>query len=277
MREQTFSYSEIKDAYLSTIKGERITALEKNHKFLMNHKYAWSFNQDEFYGATSKAMEEWLKSGYKVESLILDPPIIPLRKRRRLNFRDEGELQLDLMWSGHDYPFLDWTKRDIMPGMRVDISLGFASIVNPEVIADFNRWVLRALVALESAGVDLEIWVNSVTRGLFARGDETVKVSIQVKKEGEQSDYLMWSPLMSPGGYRHLYFLADVLAADRFKRVVNEDLGYAVSDGELSVKYNSDTQTIKIGRPAILRSFSEEEMDLNLREVLAQARRTTNS
>jgi hypothetical protein len=49
-------------------------------------------------------------------------------------FAEEGELDLPLAWSGHDYPYLAWETRKSKPGIRMVVEFGFSV-----------RWTMRPL------------------------------------------------------------------------------------------------------------------------------------
>jgi hypothetical protein len=271
MIEETFPYADFKSMYIDVVEGRSVVKLPGNKKVETHLSDQW--RSSGFYGATSDQVVEWLRNGYRVEGFTLDPPIHPVRKRRRLIYGEEGELQLDLAWSGHDYPFLDWEKRDIMPGMHIDIELDFNGSVSSSVIAEYGRWVLRALVALEKAGIDLEVWITSGSHSLTARGGESGRIHYEVKKSGEQMDYLGWSVMLSPGAFRHFHFLGYTISCDMNGRIVSSGFGTAMSGNKFSVSFSPDNRSLRFNCPGNTASFPENEMEMQLREVLKQARR----
>lgn len=271
--ENTLDYFEVKDLYIKAISGEKICQLINNNQVMNQYVAGWK-KGGSFYGPTANQLIEWLHSGYRQPGLVLDPPIDPIRKRRRIRFADEGELQLDLAWSGHDYPFLVWDERDIMPGMKVLIRENFRSDVPVNISIEYNRWILRALIALEESGIDLEVSIFIHNQHCLVGDSGETRHYIRVKKVGEQTDFLSWSPMLSPGGFRHLVFLADIIAADVNKKNIQSSLGNGTNGNEKwDVIFDKEEGELQFKCPYTPRSFPEAEMDLRLRDVLYQAKR----
>lgn len=271
--EHTMPFADLKAAYIKAVNGEVICKRMGNQARINEFVSAWR-TKSSFYGPSSEQMVEWLRQGYRPEGLTLDPPITPVRKRRRLQFSEEGELQLDLAWSGHDTPFLQWTTRESRPGMRVSVYTNFQAGTNVKVVQDYYQFVLRALVALESAGIDLEIWITSDSRDVF-QGDysSTLVSHVQVKKEGEQTDYLGWSPMISPGGYRHLKFLDYVLASDALGKTITAGLGRAKDmTHSWRVTFEPNERVLTFRCPWHPNDFPAQEMEIQMREVLSVSR-----
>jgi hypothetical protein len=272
--ENTLNYADLKTAYIDLVNGGKVCKRAGNQSKAAELATSWQ-RKTSFYGPNSKSVIEWLHKGYRAPGLTLDPPIDPIRKRRRLKYGDEGELQLDLMWSGHDYPWLDWTKRDLMPGMRVDIMYNFVCTTSVQVIIDYCQFVLRSLIALESAGIDLEVWISSDNTDVFMNGDRNDKLynHVQVKKEGEQTDYLGWSAMVSPGGFRHLMFLDYILAADALGRDISRGLGRGTNHGQpWDVTFEPGERFLRFYCPWSPWSFDEKEMEMKLREVIRMSK-----
>lgn len=271
--DHTLNFAELKQTYFEAIDKKRVCKNQSNQSHVMDLVRSWD-RHDHFYGPSSAQMREWLHKGYQQPGLVLDPPIEPVRKRRRVIYGEEGELQIDLMYSGHDYPFLDWTKRETMPGMHCKIHANFQAGTRVDVIAEYYRFVLRSLIALEGSGVDLEIWLTSYSVDLFSRSNKALESNVQVKKEGEQTDYLGWSPMLSPGGYRHLKFLHYILASDAHGLVANSSLGRGVNQSQpWEIAYDPEERILSFKCPYHPHDFPEKEMEMQLRTVLSEARR----
>lgn len=271
----TIDYGELKQLYIDVVAGKKICKYERNNRILDSLVGGWS-GKSSFYGPSSKEVIEWLHNGYKTEGLTLDPPIEPIRQRRRLQFAEEGELQLDLVYSGHDYPFLTWTKRMTMPGMLVNMYCNFQAGTRVDVIIAYYRFCLRSLVALENSGIDLEVQITSDSQDIFTNGNrlDTLHQHVTVKKEGENTDYLGWSAMISPGGYRHLMFLEHVIGCDRLGRTIDMGLGRGMNMHQgWKVEFDVDERKLTFRCPWHPSSFPEEEMEMSLREVLLNARR----
>lgn len=268
------TFTELKDAYIRSVNGENVCKRSANNSHIKQLVDEW-VEPSSFYGPSSGQVIEWLHYGYRQPGLTLDPPVEPIRKRRRLQFAEEGELQLDLVYSGHDYPFLEWTKRDVLPGMKVDIRFNFVSSTQVEIISSYCRWILRALVALESAGIDLDIRVTTDSVSIFnSNSTDGLFNQIQVKKEGKQTDLLSWSPILSPGGFRHLTFLAYIMGSDAHGETASRSLGRGTNIGKpWEVTYDPEMRELQFKCPYQPRQFPEEEMEFQLRQVMLQARK----
>jgi hypothetical protein len=244
--ENTLNYADLKTAYIDLVNGGKVCKRAGNQSKAAELATSWQ-RKTSFYGPNSKSVIEWLHKGYRAPGLTLDPPIDPIRKRRRLKYGDEGELQLDLMWSGHDYPWLDWTKRDLMPGMRVDIMYNFVCTTSVQVIIDYCQFVLRSLIALESAGIDLEVWISSDNTDVFMNGDRNDKL------------YLM--------------FLDYILAADALGRDISRGLGRGTNHGQpWDVTFEPGERFLRFYCPWSPWSFDEKEMEMKLREVIRMSK-----
>jgi hypothetical protein len=267
------TYSDLKEEYIRATSGFAICKRIGNNRMIERFTKHWE-SETSFHGPASSQVIEWLHNGYPQPGLSLDPPIEPLRKRRRAQFGDEGELHIDLALSGYDYPFMNWGQRVIMPGMQVFIFQNFNVSTSATVISQYSRWILRAIIALETAGIDVEIKVCSKSSGMLQTSRELVQTEIEVKKSGEQSDFLSWSPMLSPASFRHLSFLADVLAADALNYNISEDMGHARNEiPRWSVLFDPDTRDLTFTCPNSDYKFPEEEMDLQLREILNNSRK----
>lgn len=275
--EDNIAYSDLKKEYINcTMDLNKMPIEITQNRFGLNRLIQdWRTDIGGFYGATTAQVIGWLHNGYRQPGLVIDPPIVPTRKRRRLKFAEEGELQIDLAYSGHDYPFIAWDERMIMPGMSVRIYTQMESTTPASVFIAYNRWILRALIALEEAGIDLEVWMTAHLQSCFARSHNELRFNIKVKNEGEQTDFVSWSPILSPGGFRHLDFLATYLISDRNGYEVKSGMGHGKNMGESKwrVSYDPDTLQLKFECPWVPKIFPEAEMDIQLREVLQNVRK----
>lgn len=271
----SIAFGELKQIYIDAVEEKTVCKRIRNQSKLTGLVNSWSRKSNN-YGPSSKDLIGWLHNGYKIEGFTLEPPVQPVKKRRRLMYADEGELQLDLAWSGHDYPFLAWTQRETLPGMKIDILYSFQWGTKVEVIIEYCRFVLRALIALENAGIDLDIGIGAELSNCFSNSRENGYFRVVVKKEGEQTDYLGWSAILSPGGFRHLMFLDIVYGADSKKMDVSYGLGHGTNGSNpWAIDYDVDTRTLKFTTPYHPYNFPEKEMEMQLREVILNARETT--
>lgn len=260
----TFEWSELKSFYAND-KHPELTR-SANREWWNRFVPKWEKNDGSSTqggtGCKRSEMKTWLQSGFHVEGLNSPPgDLMPNRERRRMLFTEDGELQVDLALSGFDYPFLEWERRERKPGMRVNVQLNFASIVDQREINKYQLWVARLLYTLEEIGYDLEVNVAFKGSHLFGGNPDKVKaVLIRVKGENEASDFSQWSALFSPGGWRHLGFTSILMANDRH----GTDIFYGVNrnhDSPWGISFDSETRTMEITCDAMgSRPFPEGEM-----------------
>jgi hypothetical protein len=231
-----------------------------NKKVLSNYVERWKSGDKSWTGATDEEMKSWLHAGFHVPGIEnANPDLEPLRERRKLKFSEEGELQLDLALSGFDYPFLEWERRARKPGMRLDIGVCFNANTDASVIAQYERWIAQAITTLEESGYDLEVNLAGQVRDSWTNNPGNEKTLIRVKRENEASDFAEWSALFSPGGFRHLMFLAMILAAEINGQDISGSLGSAYGM-DWKVAMDESERTLRIDNPNGPRDFPEAEM-----------------
>jgi len=265
----TINIADLKARYREVLTGDTSCLNAAN---LQASSGAHLTNPTSWNGFTRDQMLGWLKNGYKTEAFQdLHEMSPPMRKRRKMIYQDEGEIQVDLALSGYDQPFLAWTKRESAPGLSIDVVMVFSAFVSSDVIADYQRWIARALYTLETEGIDLEVNLATINGGPFSdrNRDENVTVRVNVKKEQEASDFNRWSVMFSPGGYRGLVFMAQTLGAMHHDKVMNSGYG-AVRSKKWDIEFNPETRKMRITCDAAGSRFPAEEMSAKLRAILQQ-------
>jgi hypothetical protein len=268
----TLTWGELKSAY-----ADDKLSLPHNRSRLKNYREGWA--KGESGGTTGKSpttaeMLGWLNSGYQVPGL-QNPPadLMPTRKRRRLLLKDEGELQLDLAFSGHDYPFLEWERRERKPGLRVNVQMNFAWIVPQAVIAEYQKWVASLLYTLEEIGFDLEVNTSMICESLFtnSKSRKAHSLNIRVKRENEASDFSQWSAMFSPGGLRHLFFLGVLIANDRRGYEAPMHMGLNDRNSTWKLEYSPEDRTLYVKAAQLDTSgFPEARMTEEFQNIMQQ-------
>lgn len=266
--EHVTNWEDLKSLYVAVNENEYSFKIPNNNYVIRPMKEEWQ-HSSYFYGPSYDQVKQWLRDGYVVEGLALDEPLSPLRKRRKLKYAEEGELQLDLAWSGHDFPFIQWDQRESRQGLTVNIQYCFSAMTPLSVIQEYLKFVLQVLIALESAGFDLEIQVYCDSPGMFTDCRESLLNYIRVKKSGEQSDFLSWSAFMSPGGYRHLMFFDFIYAGDDLGHSVSSGLGGGTNNA-WNINFDSLTGVIDFQSPFHAKSFPKEELEIQLRSLFTR-------
>lgn len=225
-----------------------------------------------FVGATKEEFVDHFERGYSAPMMDLDTSVIPVRKRKRARYNDcEGDFRYDLYSSGDDNCFVEWTKREAIPGIHVQFFLGFTAETPAGVITDYCKWILSALTTLEASGVDCSVSVFNRGMGRTEGSYRSDEFHIDVKREGERNDFTEWSAVLAPGSYRLLGFFTLVLAADSRNETCSA--GFGGSTGERwGVSFDADRKIIEISAESTTRSFPEERMTKELGNAIAKAR-----
>lgn len=247
--EQTvFNYDELRRDYIGTVAGNHTADVLK----LSGNQRKWdslkSDRQDEgnWTGCTNVQMLDWLNSGYRVPGLEgVDSTLIPAAPKRKLRFAEEGdEMLIDLAWSGVDEHFITWDRRDTKPSLKVKISVSFSAIIPSAIVNSYQSWVARMLQTIDLFGLDMQVDLISPGRGQFGNPNAVHAPVIRVKQSGTASDFSNWSPMFSPGGFRHLTFLAIIESADRAGHIVSSGLGRPVQCDTWKVTYDKETNEL---------------------------------
>jgi hypothetical protein len=200
----------------------------------------------------------------------LNNPPIPIRERRRLQYLEEGEeIHVDMALSGEDNIFSEWTKREVIPGLAIEIEMGFRGSVKANTITDYFAFVCRAVYALEAAGVDCEITLTQSSERMFYRGNQRTKVVVIVKRENEALDFASWSCLVSPAGKRTFTFALQALACEAVGKGISSSYGGSTS-ARFGVNYNKETGTLRFSTDASGQSFPEARMQEELTTALKE-------
>lgn len=266
---------------MSDLKAQFLTAAKHgaNKLSLTNHRnygrVDYIFGMDKsFTGASVSEFVDHFERGYSAPTIDLDTSVIPVRKKKRGRYNDcEGDFRYDLFASGDDNCFVEWTKREAVPGIHVQFFLGFTAFTPASVITDYCRWILSALTTLEASGVDCSVSVfnRGANRTENRRNGSVDEFHIDVKREGERNDFTEWSAVLAPGSYRILGFFTLVLAADSRNEVCSG--GFGGSTGERwGVDFNAEKKVIEISAESTTSAFPEERMSIELGKAIAAAR-----
>jgi hypothetical protein len=253
-----------------------------NRGYLLTHLCT---GESSFHGFTTGQVQRWLTEGFRTDAIKgMGDFIPPVREKRRLKFSDEGdEFHLDLAHSGVDEYMSSWTKRDVIPGVAIMAQSMFSGMVDAKVVNAYNVWICRAAFALESAGIDCQITIDFPSWNLWSKfgskawnssGSELMHNIVRVKKENEATDFLSWSPMLSPAALRGFGFALGAIHADAVGVDVSDSFGRGIPDqSQWSVYYDHDRREIRIlnaymGSEA--RTFPEDRMTAMLRTAIEE-------
>lgn len=219
----TLEWGEVKELFLRTADGDYLTRMNKD--VLRRVRGCWA--NVEWAGGTLDQTREWLRDGYHHQQLALSPLETAPRQRRRFSWGcEDGEPDPSRILGGADDLYLERCSRPAQTGLTVRVGFGFGARVGAATIAKYGAWVASLLGSLEAEGYDLEVTVSHYAQGVLANEPSALTTThVQVKRPNELSDFSSWSALFSPTGWRHLYFMAIVLTAERLGRHARHTLG----------------------------------------------------
>lgn len=243
--------------------------LTENKHLASNYREKWN-TKDHFYGAKTSEMLDWLKRGFPVETFSDITALIPERPRRKLNLWEEGdEIDIALALAGEELCFTEWDKREAKPGINLMLRVAFSASTNVSVITKYAKWIARAIYTLECCGYDCRITYRISTENPGTRSG-WITSDIVLKQENEAADFASFSPIFSPGGFRHLGFYSIIRATDHFGYGANFDLGIPFRSNEWGVNFNSEERTIELKQPNSPLDFPEWKMTEEFSAVLNQ-------
>jgi hypothetical protein len=224
---------------------------------------------ESFQGYSGGQVKRWMEEGFRTEAIHgLGDFIPPIREKRKFRFHEDAdEFHFDLAYAGEEIFMSEFTKREIIPGIRLDVVYSMSGGTDAKVVNDFNRWICKVAYSIEAAGIDAAInYVNdSDFIGHLPKEKYTV---IRVKKENEQTDYLSISPMLSPASYRTFLFVAICLHHNEKNYRVSPGLARPKRRPDWSIEYDEIGRKISVFTPSNPRNFNAEDMTSKLREIL---------
>lgn len=265
------SWSDLKRLWIEAGEGKTVMELPHNQRFIREHTQGIN---SLWHGGSFSDVKRWITHGYQVDGLAgLGDNFKPTESRRRLQYAEEGELQLDLAYSGFDYPFLEWEKRERIPGLSISATVMYSAGVSIEEVREYELFIAQTCYALESQGVDLKVAIRYDSKNLL--GDyKPFEVRVVVKEENEAVDFASWSALFSPAGMRALGFSAGAICCDRISKPVSGSYGNGLPENSrYRVDWNPETREIHfVPNYFGQKRFPREEMQRQLEDVLKQAK-----
>jgi len=245
-----FNYADLRRDYISSVESLSSNEILK----MASNRNKWNDlmerrkTDDGWSGLTNDQMLNILKFGYQVPGLDgVDSVLMEGAPRRKTRFMDEGdEMMIDMVLSGESEHFMVREKRYSKPSLNVKIGIAFSSIIPQEIVNAYQSWCARMLQTIDAWGLQMQVDLLSPGMGQFGSTEKTHTVVIRVKESGEASDFANWSPMFSPGGFRHLTFLGIIQSADRAGMAVSHGLGRPTNCKEWDVEYDKETNELLV-------------------------------
>lgn len=266
-------WSELKHGFLDGYQTGKFPQHFRNR----NDWMAGRGSRNSWNGCSADEMADYVRNGFESPEFPIGDQYIPKADSRRMIFSEEGELDLALAWSGHDYPYLAWETRKTKPGIKMVVEFGFSGGVSTATIAKYGAWCLGTLAGLETRGYDIELDFCFTTTGqnssvgskgtVRSDGTNAHATRVRVKREGELTDLTEFSALFSPGGYRILMFLATGLAADKIGERLDMGIGRCISH-PTEIDFDTESSTLTVWANQMSSEFDFAHMSRLVDEAL---------
>lgn len=221
---------------------------------------------DNFKFFTAGQMNRWVTKGYETDAIRGLAGLPPIREKRRTLYVEDGdELHVDRALNGEDNFMSKDTKREVIPGVRLNIELD-ASAGSSEMLRDYQRWIAQTIYALETSGVDCEVNIFTLSRNLFSGQGGVCRQVVRVKKFGVVADFAGFSAMFSPGAFRGIMFGLFAMHADR-QGLSQHGYGSGVTNA-WGVRFTPATNSIDVACHWTATTFPAELMTANLNTAI---------
>jgi hypothetical protein len=262
------------------------TVIQGNGPTLNNATTTRSFREHvaasgSWRGYTEGQLQRWISDGYTPPEMVggLTNLIPPMREKSRTIWNEDGdEFHVDRAMAGSDNFMSQQSRREVIPGLRIEAGIMFSSATSHTVVNNYTVWLCKVLYSLEMSGIDTQLtldfpsWesVNDTSRKRAGSAGSTLYHSVvRVKKEGEQSDFKSWSPMVSPASLRNFGFGAICLHANQNDGTPSGTMGRGVPErNEWKLVWNPERRVLVVENAYSSPSFPESKMTTDLKEVL---------
>lgn len=199
-------------------------------------------------GGSYADTDRYMTDGYKAPEFRSSAKYVRSSAKKRRTYRDDdGNLNLDRLYAGEEKFFEKREKKNVKPGITVNVEYAFAAMVNHEDVRKYGAFVAGLVAAIEKQGYDLEVNVDSLLDNLMV-GDRNVRTTVRcnVKKRGQKSRFHSWSCLFAPTGYRHIMFHAYHVAGAKIGKTPVSSLGMTIGGRAWGVEYDRKENTVTI-------------------------------
>ena len=270
-------WSDLKDSLLDGIGGKfDVFKIDANRKQAKEIAKPEKF-REQWQGYEIAQVERWMREGYETPAIHgLEKIAPPIRDKRRYRLTEDGdEFLVDLALSGADRFYGEWSKRPNVPGLALDVEIGFQAGVTHKVLTPYFLWLNAVASGLENAGIDTEITLKyRADSGLFqAHRNTAYETAVRVKTEGSVQDFKSWSPMISPASFRTFVFYANCLHGEARGFALEYGMGRR-NHSSFEIDFIPERQTMRISCDYNARSFPTETMTARFQAVMAEITRT---
>ncbi len=252
---------------------------------VMKKRQAAAQGNDQWTGASGSEMQDRLDRGYDFPLGNLPELPIDLEGRGpRWKFNDgEGDYLHEEFLAGEADFYVDRIPEESKPGIYVHAEVTFSAGINHSTITAYGKWVGAALAAIQAMGHDVALRITCTVTDLYVQESGFQhETAVQVTRFGEKLLARDYAVLFSPGGYRHLLFVAQCIPgeepvvpvgtepSDYGKKLVtpNYGLGHCLFNMDWGVEFDPDQRILHFTCSQTgSGGFPEESMDEMLKEV----------
>jgi hypothetical protein len=253
MNEQIISvdFFDVKRDFAGIVRGEKPNPLYSGtmHSDRLAHAVRDPEREDSWIGGSYADTVRFMEGGYKAPEFRAKGAYVRDSKKKRRTYRDDdGNLNLDRLYAGEEKFFEKREKRDVKPGVTVNVEYAFAAMVSHEDVRKYGAFVAGMISALEKKGFDLEVNVDSILDDLFQRDTPKTRTTVRcnVKKRGQKSRFHSYSCLFAPTGYRHVMFHAYHVAGAKIGKTPRGTLGMTIGGRQWGVEYDRKANVVTI-------------------------------
>lgn len=258
----TVTLGEIADEYQRARAGD-YSRLTDYPRTLRGGSAAWG-------GAELEQIDRWVAEGYHDgEPLTMPDAAAPMQVPAIGFHEDEGDLIYSLAIAGEDAYRALWEPMPNPRGLSIRARLYISASVNAARVNQYVEWLLSAIDGIERLGESPDVSLYCVAD---ATTGEEVRVTIPLRRAGEQIDTATWRALLAPGGYRCLVFLAQHVGATRVGKRLNAGLGADSIRREIRARVgwqiDCTDDVLTIAPPPQLHSFDTDELTARVEQVI---------
>jgi hypothetical protein len=240
--------------------GNPFSARQKDSSLVRNLDRYRGHTVSSFVGASGAQIQDRLDHGYTPEGEIsadlsgAAEYVVPAPWLDE----EEGDLLIDQALGGEDLYRVQWRDQDAPRSLTIRANIGFAGIVDAAELGRYMEWVLKVADAARRTGAVPTIELTITLGAAFVRSEDHLQINIPLVRPGEVVDEVSWRAYLAPGALRSLGFVAVGLAADKFGRTINPNLGVP-SNTSWGVTLEDDV--LDITCPRMMDRFEEAELD----------------
>lgn len=240
-----YDYQELKESFINVLEGNG--EYDSSHAALRDVRKHTTENINEYKnkveaqgggwsGGTAWDMSQWLIHGYKERLTKYEGDLFVKNDKRSFFFDEEGELDVPLAYSGHDYPYLNQHPRKRKPGIKIIFASSFSNYVPNNYIKGYSSAIGKLVHTLEQNGYDVEAVARYPINGML--NGEPLVLDVGLTYKDQITNIEDWDAILSPAGFRKFVFACFDLCGVRTNKTVNYYYGVPLANPNGDIIYN---------------------------------------